>query len=326
MNDQLLYYPYISLPESTWTTRSILYWDNVGAIVPNVYPERPNRFEQYMLDLVRAELVEQVFPYNYVHLARNFDEAFLRLTQQRNFDLDERRAAFRRGEHFQLHIQKIGERLIHELVEMGIARQKRNSWEWYYVESKTAKLFMMYLASVIGKAGGYTPATNSASNVDLSVHQNGLSYYSQRMRGRFLNDLMPYPINPDPIKLKKFKEKNQTQLKHFRILLEGSVLHISGINNGSVRNQSYDLKKAEILHCKEEIAAKLNESRFGQITFGTIFGLAGAATAFAADQKAVGLISLANAVYSSFQGYDRPELSREYAYLALIERDLRTRA
>lgn len=322
MNNQLLYFPYISLPESAWTTRSILYWDNVGAIVPNIYKEHPSRLEQYMRELVKMELVDQIFPYNYVYQARNFDESFIQLTHQRNFDLDERRAAFRRGERFKIHIQKVGERLMQELTQMGIAQQKRNTWEWYYVETKTAKLFMMYLASVIGKAGGYTPATNSAANVDLSIHQNGMSFYSQRLRGRFLKDLMPYPINPDPIKLKKFKEKNQAQLKHFRILLEQSVLKVSSIQERPLRVQTYQLKKDEILHCKEEIAAKLGESKFGQITFGTLFGLAGAVASFAADQRAIGLLSLSSAVYSAFQGYDRPELDRQYAYLALIERDL----
>jgi hypothetical protein len=323
VNNQLLYFPYISVPESTWTTRSILYWENVGAIVPHIYKDKPNRLEKYMRELVQAELVEQIFPYRYIHGTRDFEKSFLLLTQARTFNLDERRIAFQRGEQVQIHIQKIEDHLMRELIKMGIAKPKKNSWEWVYVEAKTAKLFMMYLASIIGKVGKFTPATDSAANVDLSIQQKGLSYYSQKMRGKFLKDLMPYPLNPDPIKLKKFKEKNHKQLRHFRILLEQSILNISPISNAELRNETYKLKKEEIFYYKDEIAAKLEESRFGQITFGTLFGLAGAVTSFATDQKVSGLFSLANAVYSSLQGYNRPELNEKYAYLALIERDLK---
>jgi hypothetical protein len=321
MNNQLLYFPYISVPNSEWTTRSILYWDNVGAIVPQIYRDHPSRLGRHMRDLVEKELIQQVFPYNYVHKAQNFDESFIRLTQNRNFGLNERRIAFQRGEKFQIHLQKVGERLMDELVRMGIAQRK--DWEWYYVETKTARLFMMYLASVIAEAGDYTPATDAAENIDLSIHQKGLSYYSQKVRGKFLEDLMPYPLNPDLTKLKKFKEKHNKELKHFRTLLEQSVLTIASIKDKELRNSMYDVKKEEILDKKESIAGELKSS-FGQITYGTLFGLAGAVTSFVADQHAAGLFSLGNAVYSSFQGYDkRPALKKDYSYLALIDKKLR---
>ena len=323
MNHKLLYFPYISVPQSTWTTHSILYWDSVGAIVPQIYKEKPNRLEKYMKGLVERELVEQVFPDNHLYRATNFDESFLRLTEHKSFHLDERKAAFQRGERFQIHIQKTGYILMKELIRMNIA--KRRNWEWCYVEAKTAKLFMMYLASVIGKEGGYTPATNSAENIDLSIQQKGLPLYTQRIRGRFLRDLMPYPINPDLDKLKIFKEKHYDKLKHFRILLEQEVLKIASIKDKELRNATYELKKEEILYRKEVILSELSRSNFGKITFGTLFGLAGASISFAADQKTSALFSLGNAIYSAFQGYDNPELSKDYAYLALIDHKLKSK-
>jgi hypothetical protein len=35
--DKLLYYPYINLPEGDWTVRALLYYENVGSIVPLEY-------------------------------------------------------------------------------------------------------------------------------------------------------------------------------------------------------------------------------------------------------------------------------------------------
>lgn len=43
MSSNALYYPYIQVPESPWFTRVLLYWDRVGAIVPNDYIEDPDR-------------------------------------------------------------------------------------------------------------------------------------------------------------------------------------------------------------------------------------------------------------------------------------------
>lgn len=35
MARKVLYFPYISVPESAWFTRVLLYWDEVGSIVPS---------------------------------------------------------------------------------------------------------------------------------------------------------------------------------------------------------------------------------------------------------------------------------------------------
>ena len=62
MANNLLYFPYINVPKNSWTIRSILYWDNVGAIVPQIYKERPNKLERDMLNFVQQDLIQQVFP------------------------------------------------------------------------------------------------------------------------------------------------------------------------------------------------------------------------------------------------------------------------
>ncbi len=36
--NNVLYFPYISVPSSVWFTRMLLYWDKVGSIVPRDYP------------------------------------------------------------------------------------------------------------------------------------------------------------------------------------------------------------------------------------------------------------------------------------------------
>jgi len=319
MSNSLLYFPYINVPNDSWTIKSILYWDKVGAIVPHIYKDNPDRLEKNMRALVEAELVQQVFPYNYTYRIPNFDEAFIELTRQSDFNLQQKRIDFRNGLTSRLHVQKFGDRLLSELRRMGIARKE--SWEWYHVESRTARLFMMYLATLIAKLDNFTPATDRASNIDFSLQQKGLSSYIQTRRGKFLKDLMPYPIEPDIAKLKKFKNKYHKQLKAFRNNLEQTILEVTAIRDREQRERLYQLKLEEITAQKEEVYAKLNESKVGQVVFGTLFGLSGAGIGFVTGNSPLGLFGLGNAVYSAFQGYDRKgTLNSNFSYLALIDK------
>ena len=217
MNDKLLYFPYINIPESGWTIKSILYWDKVGIIVPQNFIEKPNRFNQFTLDLLRNDLIEQVFPYEYVYRVRKFDDGFIQMIDQEKFNLAKRQEHFNRGSVSSIHIQKFGGPLFNHLITMGIALKQ--DWEWYYVENKTARLLMIYLATVIGKTGNYTPATDDPENLNTSISQNTSQIILNRIRQSILDELLPYPIEPDLNKLCKFKEKHYDELKAFRILI-----------------------------------------------------------------------------------------------------------
>lgn len=321
MNNKLLYFPYINIPESGWTIKSILYWDKVGIIVPQNFVERPNRFNQFTLDLLRTDLIEQVFPYEYIYRVRKFDDAFIQMIDQEKFNLAKRQEHFSRGRFSRIHIQKFGEPLFNHLIKMGIAQ--RQDWEWYYVENKTARLLMIYLATVIGKTGNFTPATDDPENLNTSISQNTSQIILNRIRQSIIDELLPYPIEPDLIKLSKFKEKHNEELKSFRILIEQATLQLSYLKNKR-REEMFDIKMAEIDEKREKIYRDLNQSKIGQITWGTICAITGAIIAFNTENNPLSFFSFANAVYTAFQGYDSGTiLSRDYSYLALIDKKLK---
>lgn len=62
MRNNVLYFPYISVPSSVWFTRILLYWDKVGSIVPYDYIEKPELHDEYTRSLIQANLVTQVIP------------------------------------------------------------------------------------------------------------------------------------------------------------------------------------------------------------------------------------------------------------------------
>ncbi|MGN6639696.1 MAG: hypothetical protein ACTHJ8_12355 [Mucilaginibacter sp.] len=83
MTNNLLYFPYINLPKTSWTTISMLYRNEVNAIVRDQYRKRPSRLRENMRQLIEAGLATQVFPYEYVYPFPNIDRAFLDLMLQK---------------------------------------------------------------------------------------------------------------------------------------------------------------------------------------------------------------------------------------------------
>lgn len=322
MNDNLLYFPYIDIPRNNWTIKSLLYWDNVGIIVPPDYKENPNQYRTETRDLLQTDLIQQIFPYDYIYKVKKFDKGFVKLLEQPKFNLKKRQENYKKGKVSRIHVQKFGEEILDKLVEMQIARRFPNEWKWYYVESKTARLIMLYLATVIAKSGSFTPATDKLKNLDLSINQNGAVLKRNSLRQDILDDLIPYPIDPDLTKLRHFKDRYYEELRSFRILLEQATLTISSFSKKKLQREFQALKIEEINDKRAKILSDLNQSKLGQITFGTMFGLVGAVIGFSEGNSPLGIFSLGNAVYSAFQGYDNTEvLSMDYSYLALIDKN-----
>lgn len=324
MNDNLLYFPYIDIPRNEWTIKSLLYWDNVGIIVPPDFAKNPNQYDSKTRELLRTDLIQQIFPHNYTYKVENFDKGFMGLLEHPKLHLSRRKKDFANGKRSRIHVQKFGKEILENLIDMEVAIRLPPSGSWYYVESKTARLIMLYLATVIGKSGKFTPATDELKNLDLSINQNGAVLRRNSLRQSILDDLIPYPINPDLNKLRRFKDKYHEELKSFRILLEQVTLTISTLPKRKIQKEFQSHKVEEINDKRAKILSDLNQCKFGQITFGTIFGLTGAAIGFSQDDSTLSVFSLVNAVYSAFQGYDNAGvLSRDYAYLALIDKNFK---
>lgn len=73
----LLYYPYINLPDTEWTIRTLLYYDNVSAIVPAQYFHEPERYEPFMREAVQNELITPVNPRMFLIIRGKFQECLM---------------------------------------------------------------------------------------------------------------------------------------------------------------------------------------------------------------------------------------------------------
>jgi hypothetical protein len=82
----------------------MLYWDNVGTIVPSAYIRSPELHDQYTLELIRAGLVLQVLPDDAGgSLGRHFGRYLELLSGQ---EIDRRRRSFAAGNFTRVHSDK----------------------------------------------------------------------------------------------------------------------------------------------------------------------------------------------------------------------------
>jgi hypothetical protein len=336
MADKVLYFPYIRVPKNVWFTRVLLYWDEVGSIVPSEYIHRPENLGIYMRELVQAELIKPVLPSHYTHEIPRFREAFLEMVDQNQIITDRRGLALERNETFRIHIEKSGDALTEALYDRGLARPAE--YPWFEVEKLTADLFMAYLASVLGKLKDLQmdPITDRADALSVfsKSPQNILDPITlvDQLRISVLEGVLPAPAGEISVyELANFKDRHSDLLPRFRRRIESFLINAALISDKNLRDYKVRLFRDELIEGRNEIQARMHERKWPRILFGTVCGLVAAAIP-GAEAIATGNITSAvkalpgivTAIYSAFSGAtNQNEILRSpLAYAALVQERL----
>lgn len=113
MKDKLLYFPYINVPYNAWVVRNLIYWDEIGAIVPRDYINEPNRLEREMREMVSAQLIRQVIPDNYIYRNENrFANAFIELIKSIKYQKGLKTQNLERNIHQKFMLTNLGIKLL----------------------------------------------------------------------------------------------------------------------------------------------------------------------------------------------------------------------
>ena len=342
--ENLLYYPYINLPRTDWTARALLYYNHVGSIVPMQYVQELDNHDPYMRELINHGLVTQVDPMSVLENPWQVYTPFLGYIGSREVNLGFRRYYFKgrknqaeregkiAGFGTRIHSGKFDSELFYSLSELGLAEKLDGNW--YCVERKTANELMTFLADVIGAKLQYQPATDQCPMSFPYLTKKFINEvdFSERLiegekRELILKELMPFPQELNFRRLRSFKDRYQGLLDSFRNRIELIVL------NPAIDIES-DLFKEHIKELKigkEELSARMNESRFGTIFFGSICGIIGAFMGLAEGDTAGavvrGLPGFASAVYEALRIERVRDIPNQTGmkYLALLDKNLRPR-
>jgi hypothetical protein len=244
LGGQVLYFPYISVPDDAWFTRVLLYWDKVGSIVPAPYAEAPAALSAYMQDLLRAELVTPVAPEEYQDRLWGPMEHFLLFVDNEietgNLEpgvLGDRfasRGGSKPDTVFEIHGGKLGVLVAQGLEARGLARPADRG-PWYEVESRTAAHFMAFLAVALGAEAGMDSVTDSAGHLAaMSANRDPSAAPTEllgELRASVLEALLPAPQQPIPVEeLAAFKDDHGDLLIRFRRHLEDGLVDLALID------------------------------------------------------------------------------------------------
>jgi hypothetical protein len=311
-----LYFPYMRLPQDSWFSRVLLYWDKVGTIVPYEVGRRPEVLGTYTAELIKADFVIPISPQEYVPDFDRFRQGFVEVIDsdgpliqrlQRNegealvgpADVDAVTTMFLsqrspsiwavkdpqpRGMSL-IHVEKMGLALADELENRGLAQPARfyGRESWYLVEERTASLFMAYLALVLGHVDrlGMDPITDSRASL------TALGVPTRRSATRFgesgtiqlevLDGILPAPAAAVPLdELKKFKHDNRILLSEFRERIVDEVLAITSDPDEAARTQRIRFLHQRLQREIKEVSDRMHSRRWPRIVLGGFCGAAAA--------------------------------------------------
>jgi hypothetical protein len=330
--ENLLYYPYINLPKSDWSSRLLLYYDTIGSIVPQEFFYSPeDNYDPFMLDLVRNELVIPINPIQVLNnpweisrpLLEYFDSPeFLRKVKlflnRRNGRQIENRIYSAR-----IHSEKFDEMIFYELVNRRLAI--KGEGRWFYVPPFVANVLMAFLTTVISQKLELQPTSDIMLRNRFSFRQVNYKKDLERKREIILKGLIPFPKEVDLGKLRTFKDKHIDLLKAFKNKVELIALD----DHYQEGTQLFNEKLSELMIQRNELSAKMKENKIGNIFFGTICGVLGGIIGFAAASTTgaviFGLPGLFNAIHSALK-IENPNSILDQTgmkYLALIDKQFK---
>jgi hypothetical protein len=288
-----LYFPFIAVPDTAWWTRTMLYWDTVGTIVPNTYIQDPELHHPYTLELIRADLLHQVLPNAAGNGLREHFGKYLSMLS--GPEIDRRRRNFIMGHVARVHADKwltyAGG--LQEIRRLGLASKVKyaGSGDWISVEASTAEEFMAALALSLCETAGvrgwqsrdqntsetWVPTTNLQDAIQALLA--GLEPVSDdfpdsgrihmRIRGELqaaeirahiMNRLLPVPDTTVPVdKLVEFRRKHGSLLPAFRRYLESKIDESLMIPDTILRSRFMDRIEDELLQRSEQAEAYLRE-------------------------------------------------------------------
>lgn len=264
MAENVIYFPYINVPNNNWFTNILFYWDKVYAIVPNEYHSYPTMLQEYTRTLIAEHLVEPISPMNCIDQIPDFKKRFLKIVDEVIRPNLKKNILDEDCDTAKIHIEKMGE-LTEDLVFRHLA--KPLNYPWYEVEQKTADYFMQYLASEFGKLkkNSAIPITDDFISYELfqiqKQKENELNLICSKIRPVILKSILPTPKKiHDPRDILSFKEDNKDLLINFRNDIENSILHFSTIENINTRNQAISQfkkrKEIEINEIKTQMESR----------------------------------------------------------------------
>ncbi len=290
MTNNVLYYPYIRVPQNAWFLRVLLYWDSVGSIVPYSYLHNPQKLGKYMRELVAEGLVKQIIPSDHIHKIPHFSEVFIDTATQYKSKLERNNMALDDLPTSRIHIDKL-DSIGDELCDMKLA--KLDKYPWFLVKSDLANMFMAYLAGTLS----CLPEIKSRPITD-TIQQLNIYHTLRTDRNIILDKLLPSPQrNLTALEIAQFKSKNQKYLAKFRNKIELFIIEASAITNEEMRKEMVGRFISGSKDDIDNIVSAMESQGWVDIIFGSLLSYGGAGLTYLEAIKSANLLGAIAAAF-----------------------------
>lgn len=284
-----LYYPYIAIENRRWIRQAVLYWDEVGSIVPEqVWHEHPyfENEEAEINQLREAGFYRPFFP---DELRRKGGS---RLQNEFNKEFFERLDYFNQYYNFQdtgelcrmYESKEMQAHLFDELEKRRLATRKPPSeicgseshHPSIWVEKNTSDIYMSLLAEYLARNDHNsitTPYTDQPKSMDYAFSNLGPSVRQNSVQILF-DRVLPVPAeNVSLDRIIEFKERYPRELQKFRNLIDSFQTEMQSVSDSeSLREFSIRRKEdieQEVRELKDDLHDHDIETRWG--TLGALF-------------------------------------------------------
>ncbi|NLF74309.1 MAG: hypothetical protein GX573_01325, partial [Chloroflexi bacterium] len=300
-----LYFPTIIIPNSIWLRRAILYWDEVGSIVPEDWDQDrsvvpgdariPNKFPDDLTMLGDLGVYRRFSPYDAVlpgssisetehQLSDEFQEKFSSSGFQQLLVLAKGSRVGRFSKKTRqytiqnerpIHYDKLANTNFRFLAERGLAFEHPANDNWFLFEENCALLHMSLLASYVAAAKSLTPSTDLDTYFGLalqSTHRSEQSAPISCLTTQY-DHILPIPHEKVSFdRILDFKEKHRGELIRLRILLDAIPHALRKCESLQEVNEVLAGYSGQIISGVNDLTEVLN-GRGIQTVFGTLRSL-----------------------------------------------------
>lgn len=268
--ETILYYPTISVPSGKWLRQSLLYWDEIGSIVPQRYDETTLIPYTADIEFLKAEgefrpfKPELIFRRSWKpvqEFENELRESILSAEFQRMLDPTNARTL-----KTKIHRDKVS-REVFEFLRGQILATDCDK-DWYYFEAQTALLYMAVLAKYLADADN-TSSTIPGTNIrryealNFAARSNGNSFAGLNVS--FFR-LLPVPRDNNSLAdILQFKRNRRDHLLRFRQVLRGVQLALSKCESQSDVNDVLAAFSNELERGLSDLEAVLKDSRIATV-------------------------------------------------------------
>jgi hypothetical protein len=214
----ILYYPTIDIPNTKWLRKALLYWDEIGSIIPRNYQgESSIKFSPDVAFLLNEGVFRPIDPYvliTHQEVLAEFEHEFMEVIESDTFQ------KLIVGKDLKLisriHEHKVSDFVINGLEEIRLARRKHNS-PWLMFENITAHAYMSLLAKYLSRVDSQA----TVPGTDQNIFQD-LIYRSPQQAGAAgiftnLQNILPMPREDVPFEdILEFRRRREFDLMRFR--------------------------------------------------------------------------------------------------------------